>query len=173
MRSDDDAGRDGHDALWRALCERVYPMRDALGVGDARHLYHQDVPLLSDVDLELDKLRARFRVCLEQDYPDRRWLLERIDKVTDEQARRAELAWPPVDPEEIPVRLTRDAEEPSPQPAQERRVDRRRRGEDDDGNGMRHETPQEAVLERLIAIERQHAAAVAEAERAVEREAAR
>lgn len=97
-----------YDALWRALCDQVYPMRDALGVGDARRLYHQDLPLLTDMDLELDKLRARFRVCLEPDFSDRMWLLERIDRIEDEQARRAEDAWPPRDPADIPARPTRD-----------------------------------------------------------------
>jgi hypothetical protein len=92
MRRHCDQERSAHEALWRALCERVYPMRDALGVGDGRRLYHQDLPLLAEMDLALEKLKARFRLCLEQDFADRMWLLERIAKIADEQARRAALA---------------------------------------------------------------------------------
>ncbi len=106
--------RGEHDALWQALCDRVYPIRDALGVGDARRMYHQDLSLLTEIDLELERLRARFRVCLEADFSDRMWLLERVDKIEDELARRAVDAWPPRDPVEMPARSRREADADPP-----------------------------------------------------------
>jgi hypothetical protein len=119
MRGNIEQEREEYDALWRDLCDRVYPIRDALGVGDARKMYHQDLRFLTDMDLELDKLRARFRACLEADFSDRMWLLERIGKIEDEQARRAEEAWPPRDAEEIPVRVRREPDA-DPPPSQQK-----------------------------------------------------
>lgn len=161
MRGHCDEGDSDIEAMWQALCERVYPIRDARGVGDGRRIYHQDVPLLSDVDLELDTLRARFRACLEQDWADRRWLLARIDRIVDEQAKRAEAAWPPVEVEEISVRLTHEPDATAPPPALEPPLARQRRRADDDGYGMSRAALQEAVLRRLAAIERGEAEIVA------------
>ena len=58
MRGIIERERGEHDALWQALCDRVYPIRDALGVGDARRMYHQDLSLLTEIDLELERLQG-------------------------------------------------------------------------------------------------------------------
>lgn len=86
---------DGHEELWQALMERVCPVPNALaGRANPHRAYHEDLRLLGDLELALEKQRALLRACLERDAPNRRWLEERLRRIDAELAARGVIGQP-------------------------------------------------------------------------------
>jgi hypothetical protein len=90
-----DEEADEHEALWEALMERVCPVPNAReGRASPHRAFHQDLPLLGELDLALDRQRALLRACMEKNMPNRFWLEERMRRIDEELVARGITAQP-------------------------------------------------------------------------------